>query len=167
MKLKKQVFFLLILWLMAACSSSPTEQSESEEIEAKDTEMTAEAKLEAAKEALLEDEVVKEYFDTLEEAIDEYMKMLLKMTEQAAQSEKDGSAETNPIGALGGMMGTMIESGNKMAELSKKMDALKEKADALRANLDEEKEAAFIAMYSKIMLRMAEAASREADSMKE
>ncbi len=157
MKLKKQLLVLLALGLMTACTST-SEETESKEVSTQ--EPSAEALLEANKQALLEDATVKEYFDTLEEAVDEYMKMLVKMTEKAAEREKKGDSDENAIGLLGDMMGTMVESGGKLAELTKKIDALKEKAETLKADLSEEEKQAFVAIYANIVLRMVEAAEK-------
>lgn len=161
MNVNQLLISLVMCGLMTACSPASEQQDEAQDPTKTESTITSEANLEANKKVLLEDETIKEYFDTLEKTIDEYVVMLLKMNEEIAKSEKRGDTEENPMQLLSGITSIAIESGGKLANLTDKVDELKEKAEALKEDLDEERKVAFVALYAKIILRLSEAAAKE------
>lgn len=105
-------------------------------------------------------EAVKEYFETLEEVIDEYALMLEDVAETNHKIESSGKEPT--ISDAMEMLGGVTSSTLRMMPLLEKMERLEKRGDILKEDMTNEELEAFIKTYTKIMLRFHDLSEKEA-----
>jgi hypothetical protein len=95
---------------------------------------------------------VQEYFETFDLLIAEYITMaegIVKAGKEAEDSEEDMG-----FAAAMNMMSSVASSAVKMAPLLEKLDELEKKGEVMQGELTGEELEAFIATYSKMMMRI-------------
>lgn len=133
-RLKLAIAFLLLI-LMCGCSS----KSESKT---------------AIPEILSNNEPSKEYFETLEEVVDQYVTMSEKIIETGKKVEE--SSEEPSFSDAMNMFNTVTTSTIEMLPLLEKMEKLEKEANIIKEDMSPEEIQAFSATYAKIMARFYE-----------
>lgn len=100
---------------------------------------------------------VAEYFEILDEVIDEYISLIEEMSEAAKTAE---NAEGDDFGAAMNMFSAAASSTMKLAPMMERMEELEEKGEVLKNDLSPEELEAFINTYTKMLLRLQEASMK-------
>lgn len=108
-------------------------------------------------EELSKNQKVTEYFNTLEEVIDEYVTMIEKLAESSKKAESGD--EPSFYDAMN-MVGDVTSSTLKMAPLLEKMEKLEQDGEILKEEMSPEEIEAFSKTYAKIMTRFYEASQK-------
>ncbi|MEN8928590.1 MAG: hypothetical protein ABF242_09700 [Flavobacteriales bacterium] len=103
---------------------------------------------------LSDNQKIKEYFESLELVIAEYVAMIEKITITGRNAENKGE-EPNISDAFG-MLTDVASSAIKMEPLLEKMDQLEKDAELIKEDLTQEEVEAFSQTYLKIMKRFYE-----------
>lgn len=149
-----------ILFLCLSCGGETQDKDEAnlesaegqEEVSADAVTLTAEAK-----EALLADPEIKEYFEALEASVDAYIKIMEDLAKTGVDMEASGNE--NDLSHLMKGLGNMADNTQKFAESAERVKALKEKSETIKQALSERDAKVFALMYASIMakyLKMAE-----------
>jgi prophage DNA circulation protein len=107
---------------------------------------------------LNENKATKEYFETLEEVIDEYATMMAKISE-ASKVVPNINGDANFTDAMS-MLNDIASSTMKMAPLLDKMSKLEKEAEVLKKDMTAEEIEAFSKSYLKIMNRFYEMSNK-------
>ena len=132
------VFAVLTSVFMTACRGSEN-GSDKEKVK---TEIPAE---------LSDNQKVKEYFETLDLVIDEYVTMIEEIAITGQNAEKNGE-EPSYTDAMK-MMTDVTSSTMKMAPLLEKMEKLEKEAEIMKEDMTPEEVEAFSKTYAKMMVR--------------
>lgn len=105
-------------------------------------------------EILISNKPTKEYFETLDEVVDQYVTMSEKVIKTGKKAEKSNE-EPSFSDALN-MFNTVTASALEVLPLLEKMEKLEEAANILQEDMSPEEIQAFSATYAKIMARFYE-----------
>ena len=105
-------------------------------------------------EILAKDHATKEYFETLDQVIEEYISMSKKIIETSKKAEKNNE-EPNFSDALQ-MLNAVTTSTMEMAPLLQRMEELKYEPNMINEDMSMEEIEAFSKTYTKIMARFYE-----------
>ena len=107
---------------------------------------------------LNENKVTKEYFETLEEVIDEYATMMEKISE-TSKTVANTNDDANFVDAMS-MLSDITSSTLKMAPLLDKISKLEKEAEFLKRDMTVEEIEVFSNSYIKIMSRFYEMSNK-------
>ena len=100
---------------------------------------------------------VAEYFEILDEVIDEYISLIEEM---AAAAEEAEESDGNDFGAAMNMFSAAASSTMKLAPLMERLEELEAKGEVLKDDLSPEELEAFVNTYTKMLLRLQEASMK-------
>lgn len=106
---------------------------------------------------LSDNEKVKDYFETLEQVVNEYATLIEKLSDSSNKVES--SEEPNVVDALN-MFNDVSSSTLKMLPLLEKMKKLEQDGEILKAEMTNDEIEAFSKTYAKIMTRFYEVSKK-------